>query len=363
MARNLHPSSALPSIPAREVRCLLGKLAQDARLADFYERKRNYTGRDHAHRSTDLAAHPQAQVAGAGGHPLEIDVPCRHWAVGFVDGPGNSYFCCGQLHPHGELRGYRIRSGCVGSRRLRSGLLGAGSQLRSGRRCGTGSDPDKGDMAWMMTSTALVLFMSVPALALFYGGLVREKNMLSVLMQVFVGFSLITVLWCVYGYSLAFTEGPNPFIGGLSRLFLNGTFNPADGSFSNAATFDKGVPLNELVYVGFQATFAAITCCLILGSLVERIKFSAALIFMVFWFTFAYLPVAHMVWFWEGPDAYTSAPGVADQMNAHAGTSGRWVRWTSPAAPSCTSTPVWRASLARSSSAAHRPGQGVHGSA
>ncbi len=178
--------------------------------------------------------------------------------------------------------------------------------------------PNKGDMAWMMTSTALVLFMSVPALALFYGGLVREKNMLSVLMQVFVGFSLITVLWCVYGYSLAFTEGPNPFIGGLSRLFLNGTFNPVDGSFSNAATFDKGVPLNELVYVGFQATFAAITCCLILGSLVERIKFSAALIFMVFWFTFAYCPVAHMVWFWEGPDAYTSA-SVADAMNAHAG--------------------------------------------
>ncbi len=179
--------------------------------------------------------------------------------------------------------------------------------------------PNKGDMAWMMTSTALVLFMSVPALALFYGGLVREKNMLSVLMQVFVGFSLITVLWCVYGYSLAFTEGPNPFIGGLSRLFLNGTFNPVDGSFSNAATFDKGTPLNELVYVGFQATFAAITCCLILGSLVERIKFSAALVFMVFWFTFAYLPVAHMVWFWEGPDAYTSAAGVADAMNAHAG--------------------------------------------
>jgi len=179
--------------------------------------------------------------------------------------------------------------------------------------------PNKGDMAWMMTSTALVLFMSVPALALFYGGLVREKNMLSVLMQVFVGFSLITVLWCVYGYSLAFTEGPNAFIGGLSRLFLNGTFNPVDQSFSTASTFDKGVELNELVYVGFQATFAAITCCLILGSLVERIKFSAALIFMVFWFTFAYLPVAHMVWYWEGPDAYTAAAGVADQMNAHAG--------------------------------------------
>ena len=189
--------------------------------------------------------------------------------------------------------------------------------------------PNKGDMAWMMTSTALVLFMSVPALALFYGGLVREKNMLSVLMQVFVGFSLITVLWCVYGYSLAFTEGPNPFIGGLSRLFLNGTFDPgtlkdgvltapAAGNFSLGATFSKATPMYELVFVAFQMTFAAITCCLILGSLVERVKFSAALVFMVFWFTFAYLPVAHMVWFWEGPDAYTTA-SVSDAMTAHAG--------------------------------------------
>jgi Amt family ammonium transporter len=181
--------------------------------------------------------------------------------------------------------------------------------------------PNKGDMAWMLTSTALVLFMSVPALALFYGGLVREKNMLSVLMQVFVGFSLITVLWCVYGYSLAFTQGSgflSPFIGGLSRVFLNGTFNPADGSYSMAATFDKGTPLVELVYVGFQATFAAITCCLILGSLVERVKFSAALVFMVIWFTLAYCPVAHMVWFWQGPDAYTAA-NVVDTVNSQAG--------------------------------------------
>ena len=150
--------------------------------------------------------------------------------------------------------------------------------------------PNKGDTAWMLTSTALVLLMSVPALALFYGGLVRTKNMLSVLMQVFVVFSLITVLWCVYGYSLAFTEG-NAYIGGLSRLFLNGTFNPADGSFSMAATFSKATPLYELVYVGFQATFAAITCCLILGSIVERIKFSAVLVFMVIWFTFSDCPV------------------------------------------------------------------------
>ena len=161
--------------------------------------------------------------------------------------------------------------------------------------------PDKGDMAWMLTSTALVLLMSVPALGLFYGGLVRTKNMLSVLMQVFVGFSLITVLWCIYGYSLAFTAG-NEIIGGLSRLFLSGTFNPATGAFSTIGTFDKGVVLTELVYVGFQATFAAITCCLILGSLVERIKFSAILVFLAFWFTFCYCPVAHMVWYVPGLD-------------------------------------------------------------
>ena len=177
--------------------------------------------------------------------------------------------------------------------------------------------PNKGDVAWMLTSTALVLLMSVPALALFYGGLVRTKNMLSVLMQVFVVFSLISVLWCVYGYSVAFTEG-NAFFGGFSRLFLNGTFNPADGSFSMAATFSKGTPLYELVFVAFQSTFAAITVCLILGSIVERVKFSAVLIFSVIWFTFSYLPVAHMVWFWQGPDAYTD-PAKADAVSATAG--------------------------------------------
>ncbi len=182
--------------------------------------------------------------------------------------------------------------------------------------------PNKGDTAWMLTSTAMVLLMSVPALALFYGGLVRKKNMLSVLIQVFVVFSLITVLWCVYGYSLAFTEG-NAFIGGLGRLFLNGTFNPADGSYSLAATFSKNTPLYELVFVAFQATFAAITVCLILGSIVERIKFSALLIFCVIWFTISYLPIAHMVWFWQGPDAYTSAD-VVDAMNAKAGLLWQW---------------------------------------
>ena len=177
--------------------------------------------------------------------------------------------------------------------------------------------PNKGDTAWMMTSTALVLLMSVPALGLFYGGLVRTKNMLSVLMQVFVVFSLITVLWCVYGYSLAFTEG-NAFFGGWSRLFLNGTFDPASGNFSLGATFSKATPMYELVFVAFQATFAAITCCLILGSIVERIKFSAVLLFMVIWFTFSYIPVAHMVWFWAGPDAYTPTAN-ADAVSATAG--------------------------------------------
>src|SRR5882724_271989 len=177
--------------------------------------------------------------------------------------------------------------------------------------------PNKGDVAWMLTSTALVLMMSVPALALFYGGMVRSKNALSMLMQVFVVFSLVTVLWCIYGYSLAFTEG-NAYFGGFDRLFLKGTFDSVKGEFSMAATFSKNTPLYELVYVAFQATFAAITCCLILGAIAERAKFSAVLAFIVLWFTFSYLPVAHMVWFWMGPDAYTSAK-VVDEINAKAG--------------------------------------------
>ena len=177
--------------------------------------------------------------------------------------------------------------------------------------------PNKGDVAWMLTSTALVIMMSIPALALFYGGMVRAKNMLSVLMQVFVTFSLIVVLWCIYGYSMAFTEG-NAFVGGFDRLFLSGTFDPLKGDFSPAATFSKGVILPELVYVAFQATFAAITCCLIVGAFAERIRFSAVLIFMVIWFTFSYLPIAHMVWFWPGPDAYTD-PKLVDEINAKAG--------------------------------------------
>lgn len=161
--------------------------------------------------------------------------------------------------------------------------------------------PNKGDTAWMMVATLLVIMMSIPGLALFYGGLVRSKNMLSILMQVMMIFSVIIVLWCLYGYSIAFTEG-GQFFGGFDRLFLKG-MTPD----SVAATFSKGVVIPEFVFLAFQATFAAITCGLIVGSFAERIKFSAVLLFTVLWFTFAYLPVAHMVWFWPGPDAFTDA--------------------------------------------------------
>ena len=182
--------------------------------------------------------------------------------------------------------------------------------------------PNKGDTAWMLVSTLLVVLMTVPGLALFYGGLVRAKNILSVLMQVMVGFSLIVVLWCIYGYSLAFTEG-SAFIGGGARLFMDGLFDPAAGTFSMAATFSKGVYIPEIVFAAFQATFAGITCCLIVGAFAERMRFSAVLIFMVIWFTICYLPIAHMVWFWMGPDAYTSAE-VAAEMNSKAGLLWQW---------------------------------------
>ncbi len=182
--------------------------------------------------------------------------------------------------------------------------------------------PNKGDTAWMMVATILVILMVLPGLALFYGGLVRSKNMLSVLMQVMVTFSLITVLWFIYGYSLAFTEG-NAFIGGFDRLFMKGIWDNAAGTFANAATFSKGVVIPEISFAAFQATFAGITCALIVGAFAERIKFSAVLLFMVLWFTFSYLPVAHMVWFWMGPDAYT-AKEVADAMTGKAGQIWQW---------------------------------------
>ena len=171
---------------------------------------------------------------------------------------------------------------------------------------------NKGDTAWMIVATLLVALMVIPGLALFYGGMVRAKNMLSVLMQVFVIFSLMAVLWAVYGYSLAFTEG-NAFFGGLSKAFLKG-ITPD----SMAATFTKTVYIPEYIYVAFQLTFAGITPALIIGAFAERVKFSAVLLFTVIWFTFAYLPMAHMVWYWAGPDAYTDT-AAAEAASATAG--------------------------------------------
>jgi Amt family ammonium transporter len=165
--------------------------------------------------------------------------------------------------------------------------------------------PDKGDTAWMLTATVLVILMTIPGLALFYGGMSRSKNVLSLLMQVFMIFCTVSLLWAIYGYSLAFTNG-NAFIGGFDRLFLQG-MTPS----SVAATFSKGVYIPEYVYFIFQLTFACITPALIVGAFAERIKFSAVLLFTVLWFTFSYLPIAHMVWWWAGPDAYTDAEAGA----------------------------------------------------
>ncbi len=172
--------------------------------------------------------------------------------------------------------------------------------------------PNKGDTAFMTIATALVILMTIPGLALFYGGLVRSKNMLSVLMQVFVIFALISVLWVVYGYSLAFTAS-NPYFGTLDKLFLSGVTPD-----SIAATFSKGVYIPEFTFIAFQGTFAAITTALIVGAFAERMKFSAVLVFAVLWFTFAYLPVAHMVWYWDGPDAITDAKSL-EAVTANAG--------------------------------------------
>ncbi len=173
---------------------------------------------------------------------------------------------------------------------------------------------NKGDVAWMMVATLLVIAMTVPGLALFYGGLVRSKNMLSVLMQVMTVFSLIVVLWAIYGYSLAFGGG-GLWIGTFDKVFLSGV--TVD---SLADTFSAGFKLPEFVFAAFQATFAGITCALIVGSFAERIKFGAVLMFSVLWFTFAYLPIAHMVWYGEGylfkQGALDFAGGTVVHINA-----------------------------------------------
>jgi len=171
---------------------------------------------------------------------------------------------------------------------------------------------DKGDTTWMMISTALVILMTIPGLALFYGGMVRAKNTLSVLMQVFVTFCVISVLWVIYGYSMAFTGG-NAFIGGFSKMFLAGVTTDSLG-----ATFSKGVAIPELTFIAFQLTFAAITTALVVGAFAERARFSAVLLFGVLWFTFSYLPMAHMVWYWDGPDAITDAKSL-ETVTAAAG--------------------------------------------
>jgi ammonium transporter, Amt family len=172
---------------------------------------------------------------------------------------------------------------------------------------------NKGDTAWMLVATCLVVLMTIPGLALFYGGLVRSKNVLSVLMQVTIVFCLLAILWVVYGYSLAFTNG-NAFIGGFSKAFLSGV-----DVTTMAATFSKETYLPELVFVIFQLTFAAITPALIVGAFAERMKFSAVLLFMVIWFTFSYLPMAHMVWWWAGPDCLTLSPEAIETVKACVG--------------------------------------------
>jgi Amt family ammonium transporter len=177
---------------------------------------------------------------------------------------------------------------------------------------------DKGDDAWMMISSVLVLIMIIPGLALFYGGLVRTKNMLSVLMQV----STVTVIgmlsWALWGYSLAFTDGGdlNEFIGGTTRLFLNDVVDGkvTDLSDNLAATFSTGIYIHEIIFVCFQMTFACITAALVLGGLAERVKFAGIVIFSVLWPLLVYYPIAHMVWFWPGPDLVAAHP--ADPIRA-----------------------------------------------
>ncbi|MDE2383658.1 MAG: ammonium transporter [Alphaproteobacteria bacterium] len=177
--------------------------------------------------------------------------------------------------------------------------------------------PNKGDTAWMLVATALVVMMTYPGLALFYGGLVRSKNVLSILMQTTTVFCMVAILWVLFGYSVAFTNGTGalaPYVGGFSKAFLAGV-NPS----TLAATFSKGVYLPEYVYVIFQMTFACITPALIIGAYAERMKFSAVLIFMFIWFCFSYLPMAHMVWWWAGPDCYTLSAAAADMVKSCVG--------------------------------------------
>jgi len=185
----------------------------------------------------------------------------------------------------------------------------SGLALAAGPALAADPVPNKGDTAWMLMSTVLVLLMTIPGLALFYGGLVRSKNMLSVLMQVFAIVCVVSIIWCVYGYSLAFTGGGglNNWIGSFDKAFLR--IAPKDKTITDAvaATFSNGVVIPELVYVAFQMTFACITPALIVGAFAERVRFPALLLFTVLWVTVVYFPIAHMVWYWAGPDAIADA--------------------------------------------------------
>ncbi|HEX2840627.1 ammonium transporter [Hyphomicrobium sp.] len=199
-------------------------------------------------------------------------------------------------------------------------LTSAGAALAQ-----TAPTVDKGDSTFMFLATIVVLLMTVPGLALFYGGLVRSKNMLSILMQVFAITCMVAIIWVTYGYSMAFTNGGalNDYVGGFSKMFLAGV-TPA----SVAATFSNGVYIPELAFIAFQMTFACITPALIVGSLAERMKFSAVLLFVALWVTFVYFPMAHMVWYWGGPDVFAEAakagePKLSEAL-ADAGLLFKW---------------------------------------
>ena len=193
---------------------------------------------------------------------------------------------------------------------------------------------DKGDVAWMSIASVLVLLMTVPGLALFYGGLVRTKNMLSVLTQVFAISAVVAMIWVVYGYSMTFTDGGsmNAYVGGFSKVFLSGV-----DLTTLAATFSNGVYLPEYSFVIFQMTFAMITPALIVGALAERVKFSSLMVFSILWVTFIYFPMAHMVWWWGGPDTLAAGAialaaagtdqAAIDAANAMIGANGMIFNW------------------------------------
>ncbi|MFC0284449.1 ammonium transporter [Camelimonas abortus] len=216
-------------------------------------------------------------------------------------------------------------------------IAGAGLASLATPALAAAPEPAKGDVAWMAVSTILVLAMSIPGLALFYGGLIRTKNMLSVLTQVLSIVCLASLIWVCYGYSLAFTDGGamNDFVGGFSKAFLSGV----DAS-STVGTFSNGVVIPEYVYLAFQMTFACITPALIVGAFAERTRFPAVLLFTALWLTFIYFPMAHMVWYWAGPDAIAdaarelavatteeakaAAQAKLDAVNADAGMLFKW---------------------------------------